>query len=871
MTDAFQRLRESLAARTMMEGDGFDPQQARLLGALRTPGRNRTPSPTGAGAFGPADLAVLVRHVLRREQEISGGTPPTLLVPRAAPWPDRGAWEAFGVNVLAEQPSALLVQARPWWPDWLGPGQGTQDLEGPLLAEEERREYGRHARGDPFLDGTPWPDYRSAAQRQAVRAILTAPPGSTLVVGLPTGAGKSLCLHLPSVLSERSLTVVVVPTTALALDQERSVRGAIGHDTAYHGGTGTRILERNAAIRQRIRRGEQRLLFTSPESLLRSLAGPLYGCARLGLLGTLAIDEAHIVDQWGDDFRPEFQEIAGLRRDLLRVVPADPFRTLLVTATLTEGCLDTLETLFGQPGPLGVLAAAQLRPEPSYWSAHCGDEAQRRDRVFEALRHLPRPLLLYVTRVADAERWAADLRAAGFFRTAVVTGRTGPEERSDVLQRWQRQEVDVVVANSAFGLGMDKADVRAVVHACVPETLDRFYQEVGRGGRDGRACLSLVLWTDEDVRVARDLNSKTVISVEKGYARWRAMFFAGDREVLPDGRLRVPIDVVPQYREGETDSDSDYNRAWNVRTLTLLDRCGVIELDAQPPPERDGGEDVEAAEEAYQRDLDRHRNQRVLRVGDRFDHLDYDATWRGRVEAARRRTAEQSEYGLRLMLDALSEDVGRNRCLAELFEGAYRIDARADPPRKGVSVSRSCGGCPHCRAAGWPPFAGGLPEPRPPWPRPHAPVAEDFRDGFLVGGGAFAVFDPPPAASQPPDRQRRERLFQWLVVKGVRLVVAPEGTLESLRPVLRRVPGAYCFFAERWEPLLLPDVPALFYPGSAVPVSVVTALEAARRDCPKVLWAAGDASDPRKPHCRLRDTLRCPCYSLEELLVRTGL
>lgn len=584
MTDSFQRLRESLTFRTPVDENGFDPPQARLLRALRTAGRNRAPLPSADGTVGSGDLAVLVRHVLRREQAMTGGTPANLLVPRVTPWPDRDAWQAFGVDVLTEQPAGLLVRARPWLPDWLHLGERRESPEEPLLAEVERREYGRHAPGDPFLDGTPWPDYRSAAQRQAVRAVLTAPPGSTLVVGLPTGAGKSLCLHLPSVLSDRRLTVVVVPTTALALDQERSVRGVIGHDTAYHGGTGTRVQERNAAIRQRIRRGEQRLLFTSPESLLRSLAGPLYGCARLGLINTLAIDEAHIIDQWGDEFRPEFQEIAGLRRDLLRVNSGEAFRTLLVTATLTEGCLDTLETLFGQPGPFAVLAAAQLRPEPSYWSAWCPDEAQRRERVFEAVRHLPRPLLLYVTRVADADRWAADLRAVGFLRTAVVTGRTGAEDRSDVLQRWQNQEIDIVVANSAFGLGMDKADVRAVVHACVPETLDRYYQEVGRGGRDGKACISLVLWTDEDVRVARDLNSKAVITVEKGYARWRAMFFAADREVLADGRLRVPVDIVPEYRAGETDSDSDYNRAWNVRTLTLLDRCGLVELDAQPPP-----------------------------------------------------------------------------------------------------------------------------------------------------------------------------------------------------------------------------------------------------------------------------------------------
>lgn len=110
-----------------------------------------------------------------------------------------------------------------------------------------------------------------------------------------------------------------------------------------------------------------------------------------------------MIEQWGDDFRPAFQEIPGLRRDLLRLTP---FTTLLLTATLTASCVDTLGSLFRDPGEFQVISAVQLRPEPAYWFAYCQTEEIRTQRLIEAVFHLPRPLIIYTTKVADVKAWA---------------------------------------------------------------------------------------------------------------------------------------------------------------------------------------------------------------------------------------------------------------------------------------------------------------------------------------------------------------------------------------------------------------------------------------------------------------------------------
>ena len=213
--------------------------------------------------------------------------------------------------------------------------------------------------------------------------------------------------------------------------------------------------------------------------------------------------------------------------------------TLLLSATLTPYSLEVLYDLFGVPGPIHQVHAVRLRPEPSYWISHAPDEFAQQACIHDALDHLPRPLILYTTRPIEAVEWFHRLRSRGHLRLGLIHGKTDRSSRTDELRRWNRDEIDIMVATSAFGLGVDKPDVRAVVHATCPEDIDRYYQDVGRGGRDGFASVSLLVWTDKDARNARRLALPTFIGVERGIERWTAMFrkaelYSDSERTFPD-------------------------------------------------------------------------------------------------------------------------------------------------------------------------------------------------------------------------------------------------------------------------------------------------------------------------------------------------
>src|SRR5262249_4308962 len=146
-----------------------------------------------------------------------------------------------------------------------------------------------------------------------------------------------------------------------------------------------------------------------------------------------------------------------------------------------------LESLYGQHGDVQMVAAVHLRPEPRYWSYRARSYSEKVTRVRELVRHVPRPFLLYVTEPRQAEEWLRLLQDDGLRRINVFHGKTPNNSRDIIIEDWTQNRLDGIVATSAFGLGMDKSDVRTIIHATVPETLDRYYQEVGRAGRDGCA------------------------------------------------------------------------------------------------------------------------------------------------------------------------------------------------------------------------------------------------------------------------------------------------------------------------------------------------------------------------------------------------
>jgi superfamily II DNA/RNA helicase len=602
-----------------------------------------------------------------------------LRVPSLPPWPEANEWKRHGVMPMRAGESHFILTAEPWRPTWLPAGD--RGAFSNAFSYEVVRVDGSCA-ADPFLaDATGYDRYSCPGQREAVRACFLMKPGHTLIVNLPTGSGKSLVGQAPALVRKAAgnLTLFVVPTVALALDQARQMSeyfsrpapGARRWPLAWYGGMPP---NERSEIRRRIADGTQRILFASPEALITSLSRSVFDAAAAGMLNYLVIDEAHLVTQWGDDFRPAFQALAGLRKALLQHSRHRELRTLLLSATFTEDTIAALASLFGPPERVHMVSAVHLRPEPQYWFYRATSALEKQEYIYEALRHAPRPFILYVTKREEARTWYRLLKTIGLTRTACFHGETVDQERKSILGQWVKNELDGVVATSAFGVGIDKSDVRTIIHATIPETLDRFYQEVGRGGRDGRPSVSLLVHDRSDSTVAQNLATPKIISDELGINRWKAMYDSR-KETGIDGLFEIHIDEIPKHGQG----GSDYNIGWNMRTLLLMARAGLVELDIRA--NEDPGADI--AEFSPSSPLAAMASVRVLVLND--GHL-LSATWEAAVGASREASRRAALANLRLMRDLLFKGSEVGRTLATLY--------RSNSHRWPVEVTEVCGGCP---------------------------------------------------------------------------------------------------------------------------------------------------------------------------------
>lgn len=783
-----------------------NPAHSRLANAVALIGRHEAASPSAA------DLACLVRHVLRNEaqQPYNDGSA-SLVVPRSAGWPKPDAWRQVGVDAVAVN-EALALDARPWRPSWL-PDIPEQGVDGAATAAHPRNLVPA-APADPLLSARKpfagFAKYRSRAQRAAVRAALTTPPGGTAVVLLPTGEGKSLVFQLlarylpadPNTLP--GVTLVITPTTALALDQARAAESA-GFPPIPRVYVGTpENADDNRRIRDGISSGLQGLCFTSPEAACGSLRTALLRAAQKGVLHTIVVDEAHMVDSWGSNFRPYFQLLAGLRREMLALAPSGSQpRTMLLSATITPAALSTLRALFGtdpdgNPTPFGLCGGVRLRPEIELWPTAASTVAEQEERVLEALRHLPRPAILYVTRVQSAEDWLARLRANGYSRLACVTGSTAFTDRLTVIDRWRDGTLDIVVATSAFGLGIDYPHVRTVIHACLPESLDRFYQEIGRAGRDGRASVSLLVpWHDptaasrapgppveDDFSDANGLNSRRLISVKRGLERWTAMFIAAEH--IGGERCVVALHGSPGTNAKDIDMVGPGNTMWNARTVALMASAGLVALEAPSPvsPLLDGvnagdaeaerivtSDDVnplfalpgaeeptddEARAQVGEAKSELRRLNQVIRIIHR-GHAEREV-WDQLVEPLRRRLEADSRDSLRA-LKSLVEPL-RPPCAADALVDIYRLPATNVTPE--VVPALACGGCPTCRRRRVTRRA----EAGTPLPHPWEPVVPASVHNLVDTNNRLLVMYPSPLSQA--DNRRLCNALSRLALKGFR-------------------------------------------------------------------------------------------------------
>jgi ATP-dependent DNA helicase RecQ len=656
-------------------------------------------------AAGWRDVASLIRQVLL-EHAARQGVQVSLRVPAAAPFPSLQQWRQVECEAVRHGP-VFSVTARLWHPP-IGPDESGAVADQDVLAVHRGRRRPAHAcAADPFWSSALGPQtyssYVSLGQRQAARTVVLAPAGSTTIVCLPTGQGKTEVALAAALLAsrDRGSSALVVPTVVLALDLERRIRALLGSlgerqsPTGLYAYTGGLSKQEKEDLRRDVREGRQRIVMTSPEALVTGLSDSLASAAAAGYLKYLVIDEAHLVDQWGSDFRPEFQTMASQRLTWLSLAP--PGRqvvTVAMSATLTERHIRTLTDLFGGQGSTAVIWSSETRAEPSYYLHHAPDDEGRRDAVMTAVSLLPRPLVLYATRKKDVAAWGHLLRSAGLHRVAQVTSDSSDEERRSVVEGWRGENsagqvipprYDIVVGTSAFGLGVDMPDVRSVVHACLPETVDRFYQEVGRGGRDGRPSIAYLVTAPGDGPVAKRLNQRVVITAVQGWDRWLSMLRDADR--VGTGVYEVSLDSCP------TNMSVGYNqnRQWNVRTLNLMVWAGLIRLRAPQPPVRAEGEPT--TEWAVRRDAfyataaARVAVEIIDGATNRPDH------WQESV-SAQRLLAKADQ---RAALDRMREILRGERCIGEVLAGYYTTRWRSGILSTGIN----CRSCPWCRA-NWP-------------------------------------------------------------------------------------------------------------------------------------------------------------------------
>lgn len=323
-------------------------------------------------------------------------------------------------------------------------------------------------------------------QEAAIEATMA---GRDVLITMPTGGGKSLTYQLPAVALD-GLTLVVSPLIALMKDQVDALKrkgiAATFVNSSLNGKERRKRLEACT-------RGEYDLLYVTPERfrspLFRELL-PSLGITRL------AVDEAHCISQWGHDFRPDYSRLSDYRALL-----GDP-PTIALTATATPRVAEDIQAALRLDDPV-VLRAGIERENLFLAATVCHSVEEKIDLVAERLGKLGGAGIVYGTLVKDLEHLATELRRRGI-GSLVYHGRLSQDERRDFQDRFMGSEDSVVLATNAFGMGVDKADIRFVIHYQVPRTLEAWAQEVGRAGRDGQPSWCELLYFEEDLAIQQN-------------------------------------------------------------------------------------------------------------------------------------------------------------------------------------------------------------------------------------------------------------------------------------------------------------------------------------------------------------------------------
>jgi ATP-dependent DNA helicase RecQ len=368
-------------------------------------------------------------------------------------------------------------------------------------------------------------------QEEAIRAVLE---GRDTLAVMPTGGGKSLCYQVPALMQE-SLTVIVSPLISLMKDQVDSlIQSSVAEAATLHSGLSP---EERWEVERRVRTGAVKMLYVAPERL-RSLEFVL-SLRRAGV-GLFVVDEAHCISEWGHNFRPDYLFLPRAVRDL----GSPPI--LALTATATPRVRDDILRSLKMRSPKLVVTSFN-RPNLTYRVLSAKEKKHKLPLILDVIRNSPPPGIVYATTRKESEELATSLRRSGLDAAAYHAG-MGAAERSDVQERFMTDELSVVVATVAFGMGVDKPNVRFVIHSSVPGSLPAYMQESGRAGRDGEKAQCVILYRSADLGRRKRLVTLGTAGEEEVGSFFRALsgMENGGRANVPPNALSVLGGVDPE-------------------------------------------------------------------------------------------------------------------------------------------------------------------------------------------------------------------------------------------------------------------------------------------------------------------------------------
>ncbi|MCE7791050.1 ATP-dependent DNA helicase [Salipaludibacillus sp. CUR1] len=324
-----------------------------------------------------------------------------------------------------------------------------------------------------------YPAFRKG-QKEIIQSVLEQ---RDVIAILPTGGGKSLCYHLPAIVLG-GLTLVISPLVSLMEDQVTQMKAA-GHKKVAHLSS---LLSREEKTHLLENLEEYQIVFVSPEMIALPFIRERFKNQDIKLF---VIDEAHCISQWGHEFRTDYLRLSEVRRDL-----GNP-PCLALTATATPEVEKDIrlrlemknEAVYRLPvNRSNIFIASDIQK----------NTAQKNKRFFEVINRIEKPAIVYTGTRNSAVNYSLQLQKHGFPNTAFYHGGIPKEERILVQQQFLRDELDIICCTNAFGMGINKSNVRSVVHLHIPSSVEQYVQEIGRAGRDEKQSMALLLCSEED-------------------------------------------------------------------------------------------------------------------------------------------------------------------------------------------------------------------------------------------------------------------------------------------------------------------------------------------------------------------------------------